>query len=141
MPATIYKNAYLSLNGNDVSHSIQELELTYEVETQDNTTMGDDTRSSIGGLKNWSSNATFVQDFTAASVDSILFPLVGAIVPIEIRPDNSAVGSANPKFTGYALVKSYNPLGGKVGDLLACKVELVPAKSGANTATLVRATA
>jgi hypothetical protein len=140
MAGQIYKNAYLSLNGSDVSHSTQELELTYEAETQDNTTMGDSTRSSLGGLKNWGVTATLVQDFTAASVDSILFPLVGTVVPIEVRPDNSAVGAGNPKFTGYGLVKSYNPLGGKVGDLETCKVEIVPAKSGANAATLVRAT-
>jgi hypothetical protein len=141
MPSQIYKNAYLSLNGGNMSASVQELELTYEAETQDNTTMGDDTRSMLGGLKNWGVNVTFLQDFSSGAVDATIFPLVGTIVPIELRPDAGAVGIGNPKFTGYGLIKSYNPLSGKIGDLETCKVEIVPAKSGANPATLVRATA
>ena len=140
MAQDIFENGYLSVNSNVLSTYVQQMELSYEVETQDNTTMGDTTRSSIGGLKNWGLTVTFVQDFANGLLDAILFPLVGTVVPIEVRPDAGSVSTGNPKYTGYTLVKSYKPLGGSVGDLMTATLELVPAKSGANLAMLVRAT-
>lgn len=139
MPTDIYDNAFLSLNGTNVSDTVKSLELTYEVETQDDTAMGDTTRSSKGGLKNWSANVTFHQDFASGEIDSLLFPLVGTTIGIEIRPDAGSVSTSNPKFTGNALINNYKPLGGNVGDLMEGTISLVPSK-GAGTSTLVRAT-
>ncbi len=134
----IFDNAYLSINGLNVSADVQQLDLDGEVETQDNTSMGDTTRSSLPGLKNWNASVTFIQDYTDGGIDSKIAALVGVIVPIEIRPDNSAVSASNPRHTGYCFIKTYKPIGGKVGDLLVSTVEIVPAKSGAHRADLVR---
>lgn len=139
MATDIFENGYLSIASNNVSSSCQSIELMYEVETQDDTTMGDTTRSSKGGLKNWNVKATMVQDFANAALDSILYPLVGTVVAIEVRPDAGSVSTSNPKFTGNALLKSYRPIGGSVGDLHTCEIELIPSK-GSGNANLTRAT-
>lgn len=139
MATDIFDNAYLSIASNNVSTSVQSLELTYEVETQDDTTMGDTTRSSKGSLKNWSINATLVQDFASSALDSILSPLLGTVVAIEVRPDAGSVSTSNPKWTANALFSSYKIMGGSVGDLITTQITLIPSK-GSGTATLTRAT-
>lgn len=139
MATDIFENGYLAVAANNISTSVKSMELNYEVETQDDTTMGDTTRSVKGGLKNWSVTATLVQDFANSALDSILYPLVGTVVAIEVRPDAGSVSTSNPKFTGNALLKSYKVLGGSVGDLQMCEIELVAAK-GSGNANLTRAT-
>ncbi|MGH7536938.1 MAG: radical SAM protein [Gemmatimonadales bacterium] len=111
----------------DLSAHVQEAGLTYEAEAIDQSTMGVGTRAMIGGLKNWSCEATFAQDFAAAQVDVTLFPLVGTIVAVEFRPTNAARSTTNPAYTGNALVTKYNPLTGRVGELMTCAVSLVAA--------------
>lgn len=140
MATDILDNAYISINSNVLTTKANQVEINYEVETQDDTTFGDTTRSNLGGLKNWSITVQFVQDFANGVVDSLLFSQVGNVVPFEIRPDAGSVGVNNPKFTGNALIRSYRPLGGSVGDLMTATLEMVPGKGG-GTATLNRATA
>lgn len=140
MATQIFKNGFVSINGNDLSSDVQSVEISRSVEQQDDTTMGDNTRSVKGGLKGWSATVTFVQDFANAALDSILDPLVGTTVPIIVRPDAGAVSTSNPNYSGNALVASYNPIGGSVGDLNVCTVELIASK-GSGDADLDRTTA
>lgn len=143
MPTQIYRDAYLLVNSVALSAFVQEMTLNYESETVDDTTMGANTRSSRGSLKNWSISAKLLQDFAASQVDATLFPLVGTTFAFEIRPSSAVVGTANPKFTGNALLTSYTVLSGSVGDMLSATIELVPSKGasgGVTAADLVRAT-
>ena len=80
--------------------------------------MGDSTRIRKGGLKDWSVDVNFHQDFAASQVDATLFSLVGATACIEIRPQNICSTVANPRYEGIGILESYNPVGGSVGALL-----------------------
>lgn len=134
MPTLILDNAFVEIDGNDVSSDANQVSLSYESETQDETAFGDDTRINKGGLKNWSGSISFHQDFDAAALDSILFGLVGTQVTIKIRPDGGAVSTSNPEYTGTALITSYPPLGNSVGELAQASIDFVSA------GTLSRAT-
>ena len=93
MAFDIYDNAFLSIDGNDISAYMDSCELTSEREAQDDTTMGDDTRSNLMGLKNWTFNVSFKQDFAASELDSIIWPLFDAANPsyaVVFRPDAGA---------------------------------------------------
>lgn len=139
MPAQVLTNAYVSLAGNNISAYVRQVTINYEAETQDDTTMGDTTRSSIAGLKNWTLSIETLPEASSA-LDAILFPLVGSNgIDVEVRPVNATVSSTNPKYTAKGLVKSYTPVSGSVGDVLSSPVEVVPSK-GAGSAALVRAT-
>lgn len=118
MATLVYTNAKLEINGVDLSAHASEVSLNYASEMQDETAMGDDTRIKKGGLKDWSVDATFHQDFAAAAVDATLFSVVGTTVCIEIRPQNICSTAINPIFFGIAVLESYNPMGGSVGALL-----------------------
>lgn len=118
MAKFVMTDAFVSINGVDLSDHVETVELDYRAELQDDTAMGDDTRSRLGGLKDWSLAVTFHQDYAASEVDATLFSLVGSTSTIIVRPDNSdGVGSTNPNFTGTAILEAYNPMGGAVGEL------------------------
>jgi len=85
---------------------------------QDETAMGDSTRVRKGGLKDWSVDVTWHQDFAAGAVDATLFSLVGTTVCMEMRPQNICSTAINPIYSGIGVIESYNPMGGSVGALL-----------------------
>lgn len=134
MAEFVFTDAHFEINSVDLSDHVRSARLSYEAETQDQTAMGDDTREFVGGLKNWSMEIEFNQDFAAAQVDDTLFPLVGTQTTVLLRPTSAAVGATNPNYTGTGLVASYNPMGGGVGDLAVTSVSIQPA------GTLSRAT-
>lgn len=135
-----FTNAYLSVNSVDLSDRVRSLTLTYEAEQLDASTMGTGgTRSMIPGFLNWAVDVEFTQDFASGEVDATLFPLVGSAngFTIVIKPVNDTVGATNPSYTGTAMLASYNPLGGTVGDVLIAPARFVPT---GDDAVLTRAT-
>ena len=135
MAKLVLTDVFLSVNGVDLSNDVQSVSLNYEAEEQDSTTMGDDTREALGGLKNWSMDVSFAQDFASGQVDATLFSIVGSQVAIILRADNTAgVGATNPNYTGTGLITSYSPIGNSVGDLAVSPVTIKSA------GTLTRAT-
>jgi hypothetical protein len=118
MATLVYTNAKLEINGTDMSAHASEVSLNYASEMQDETAMGDDTRINKGGIKTWSIDVTFHQDFAASAVDQTLFSLVGTTVCVEIRPQNICSTAINPTYSAIGVIESYNPVGGAVGALL-----------------------
>jgi hypothetical protein len=112
-------DAYLLVNSVNLSGWCRSLTLNYEAEMLDDTTMGTTgTRSNRPGLKNWSIDAEFLQDYDAGAVDATLFSLIGAAAfPIELRPTSAAVSATNPSYTGNAVLETYPPMSGEVGAL------------------------
>lgn len=140
MATHLYTNAFLSVDGNDISGQISQLSLTYESQTADDTAMGDDTLSSAGTLKNWSMEATLFSDFSASGVNSILHPLVGVSGrAIVFRPDSGAVSTSNPQFTANGILANMTVASGSVGDLSSSPISITPSK-GSGSANLVRST-
>lgn len=119
MATLIWTDAYFNVNSVVMSSFVRSLTVNYEAEMLDDTVMGTSgTRSNRPGLKNWSIDAEFLQDYAAGAVDATLFPLVGAAAfAIEVRPTSAAVSVTNPKYTGNAVLETYPPLTGEVGVL------------------------
>jgi hypothetical protein len=122
-------NVFFSINSNNLSDHVSSVALAYERETQDMTAMGDGTRINVAGLKNWSMEIEFNQDFANSNVDDLLFAIAdaGAAVTCILRPDAGSVGANNPQYSGSGVVTSYNPLGSAVGDGAKTSISIVPA--------------
>lgn len=116
MGTFVLTDADLSVGGVDLSDHVESLTINYEAESVDDTVMSDDTRSMAGGLKVWSMDVVFKQDFAASKVDATLFSAVGTVVELIAKPTSDAVSATNPSFTGDALIQSYPPISGTVGD-------------------------
>ncbi|KKK73578.1 hypothetical protein LCGC14_2892420 [marine sediment metagenome] len=127
MAAFVFKDAVLVVNSVDLTAFTQSVTLNYSAELQDASVMGIDTRINLAGLKDWSIDVTFVQDFASAAVDATLFALVGAAAfPVTLKPTSGAISTTNPEFQGTAVLGTYNPFGGTVGDLAAATVTFNP---------------
>ena len=124
MAVKVLDNAFVSFAGNDISANVKSVTLNYAAEMLDKTAMGDTTRSKIGGMFDWSVSLELHQDHAAAALDSLMFDLVGTTGALIIREDSAAKGASNPEYTGNAVLESYPPLGGGVGDLGATSMSL-----------------
>jgi hypothetical protein len=135
MATFVYTDASVVINSVDLSDHVKSCSLNYEAEMLDDTVMGDTTRSNMAGLLNWSIDVDFLQDFASAKVDATLFTLVGAAAfAVVLKPTSGSVSATNPSFTGTAVLESYPPMTGGVGDLETVSVTFRSA------GTLVRAT-
>lgn len=124
MPKMVLTAAYLSLNAVDVSSSTSKIELTTEVADEDVTTFGSlGWKEVIGGLKEGSLAATLKQDVAAGQLDATMWPLLGSLIPFEVRLSNAAVGASNPKYTGSVLVKNWKPISGEVGSVAEVEID------------------
>jgi len=118
MATFVWENAYVSVNGTDLSDHVISVNLTYGAEIVDDTKMNDNgVKEKLAGFTDWSVEVEFAQDFASGSVDATLYPLVGAdAFTIAVRPTTSSVSSTNPEYTGSALLENYNPISGSVGE-------------------------
>jgi hypothetical protein len=117
--ATDYK---ITINGTNLSTSLASVELPIEIEEQDTTSFGSEWRTRIAGLKSGSITLEFHQDFGAAAIDSILWPLLGTNGTVSVSPTSATVSATNPSFTGQFLVTQYSPFASTVGDLATLSV-------------------
>lgn len=110
-------DAYILLNAVNMSPMARKVILKTSAAELDNTAFSATYHSRIGGLKDWAVDIEWNQDFAASQVDPLLFPLLGTVTTIEIRPTSAARSATNPAYTGSVLVSDYSPVDGNVGDL------------------------
>ena len=125
MPKHVVKTPQIEVNGKNLSDHLTDVSLTYEADeiesTSSGTTVND--KSFIAGLRSWKVDATLQQDYDALSVDATLFALVGADpFTIKVRPTSAVKGATNPSFEGNAILTSYPPISGAVGELAKVSV-------------------
>jgi hypothetical protein len=91
--------------------------------------MGVTTKINLAGLAEWSIDVECLNDFAGTTqVDSILGAIYGSQANgtissfnVLVKPSSAAVGSGNPQFYGLAVLESYNPIDGGVGDAIMVK--------------------
>ncbi|SEB43606.1 hypothetical protein SAMN04489727_1727 [Amycolatopsis tolypomycina] len=121
---TVLLAAYVNVNSTDLSQYGCTAELPIEVAAEDGTTFGSGGwEENVGGLKSGSMKVKFKQSVTATELDSIMWPLLGTVVPFELRVSQAAVGASNPKYTGSVLISKWTPISGDVGKILEVDVE------------------
>lgn len=127
MAEIVLTDCSLVCNAVNLSAWVRSITIQYNADAVENTAMGDTTHTRIGGLKDWSVSVEFNQDYAAAAVDQTLFGLVGSTFTFEGKPTSAAPSATNPKFTGLALLESYQPINGSVGELNTTSINLVAA--------------
>lgn len=126
MAKFVLKNAFLSISGTDLSDHVESITVNYGAATPEKTAMSDNSIARLPGLKDWSLDISFRQDFAASKVDATIFALVGAAAfAIIVRPDAGVVSATNPEYTGNGLLSSYSPTAGSVGDTANVPVTIV----------------
>lgn len=118
MAKVILRDAFIQVDGTNLSNFFSEVAIESEKNEVDLTGFGS-TYTDIGlGLGDASITGTLFQDFDAASVDSVLWPLhnTASEFPVVVRPTSAAKSATNPEYQMTAVLPSYSPLSGSVGD-------------------------
>jgi hypothetical protein len=116
MARTVLTNAYVKIGTVDFSDLIASIEFSDEAEEIETTAFGQTGRTRVGGLRDQSISLDFHVDFDPAEVDDTIGALVGSTAAIEFAPKGTAIGTANPKWSGNVLVTEWG-WGGGVGEL------------------------
>lgn len=122
MASFAFLDCRLEINSVVMSGFATSASIKIEADDQENTPFGNTYRTRIAGLKDWSLDIDFNADFAASAVDQTIYPLIGTLTTIKIRPTTAAISTTNPEYTGTVLVTEYTPLDGSVGDVAQVSV-------------------
>jgi hypothetical protein len=124
MAKLVLRDCFVTVNGTNFSDHVSSCEINMSKDEVETTNFSGSGRERVHGLQDNSFTVTFQQDFAAASVDAVLFPLWNNEneFTVEIRPTSGSVSASNPKYTGTCILLEYQPLAGDVGDLSETEV-------------------
>jgi predicted secreted protein len=119
MAKQVFTNAVVTVNGTDLSDHIAAVTLDTSADEVETTAFGTSGwRSRVAGLKDGSIQLDWHQDFATSSVDSVLSSAFGSVGTVVVYPNGSAISATNPRYTIPAVISSYSPVAGSIGDLL-----------------------
>lgn len=123
MAELCFNDADITINSVNLSDHVKSVTINYSAEMLETTAMGEDSKTRIAGLKDYSVEVEFNQDYATSEVDATLFPLVGAdSFAFSVKPTSESVSATNPNYNGNVLLESYSPIGGAVGELATVSV-------------------
>lgn len=131
MAVFVLTDASVTINAVNLSGLVKKVTVKTTADDKDSTAMGATYKARLGGLKDWTMDIEFNQDFGAAQVDATLFPLLGTTSTITAKSTSAANSATNPQYSGSGLLKNYTPLQNTVGDLAAATANFI----GAGTLT------
>lgn len=117
--AMVLTAAYLNLTGPGLVHgAMSKIELTTSVEAKDVTTYTDLGWKAVkGGLKSGDLAVTFKNNYAAGALDETLWAVFGTVIAAEVRSDQGAVSTSNPRWTTSVLIEKLVPISGSPGDV------------------------
>lgn len=122
MAKIVLTDVKVTINSVNLSDHIASVTLTTDVAEVATTGFSETSITRVGGLKDNSIQIEFHQDFAASNVEATIYPLIGTAPTCVVSPTSAVVGSTNPTYTFTALVNSWSPVAGAVGDLATVSV-------------------
>jgi hypothetical protein len=118
MSAFVFLDAFVSINGVDLSDHVRRVTVGLPIALVPATRMGHTAEAKLAGLKDGDVVVDWQQDFAAAKTDATLWAAYGLEVPIIVRPvKGTVIGATNPEYRMSAMLEGYTPMDGSVGDL------------------------
>lgn len=123
MARLVLTNAYVTINGVNLSDHIASITLTTTDDVVDTTAFSSTAaRTRVAGLADNSVALEFHQDYATSSVEATIYPLVGSTTAVVVKPNGSTTAADNPSYSFTALVSEWTPLAGSVGELATASV-------------------
>ena len=139
MAKLVLRDCYIDIDGTDFSDHASAVTISLKKNGVDTTNFSGGGKEQVAGLKDDTIEVTLQQNFDAASVDAVLYPLWDEETefPVKIRPRAGAASATNPEYSATCILLEYEPLSGKVGDLSETKVNFPTQRSGVTRSTVV----
>jgi len=122
MARIVLTDVAVTINSVDLSDHIASVTLSTSADAVETTAFGQDSRTRVGGLKDNSVTFDFHQDFSATEVEATIYPLIGGLTAVTVKPTAGAIAADNPSYQFDALVTEWTPLNGAVGELSTASV-------------------
>ena len=113
-------NANVTLGGTDISSYVASVTLNISVNEVETTAFGSGATTRVGGLQDNSVTLDMHQDYSA--IEGLVYPLIGSTTSLVVKPNGTAVGTANPSYTMTPLVTEWTPVNGAVGELATASI-------------------
>ena len=120
MSKLVLTNSNVVLGGTDISSYVASITLSISVNEVETTSFGTGAVTRVGGLQDNSVTLDMHQDYSA--IEGLVYPLIGSTTSLVIKPNGTAVGTANPSYTMTPLVTEWTPVNGAVGELATASV-------------------
>ena len=120
MPKLVLTNSNVTLGGTDVSSYVASVTLNISVNEVETTAFGSGATTRVGGLQDNSVTLDMHQDYSA--IEGLVYPLIGSTTSLVVKPNGTAVGTANPSYTMTPLVTEWTPVNGAVGELATASI-------------------
>ena len=121
MSKLVMTNANVTLGGTDISAYVASVTLSISVNEVETTSFGVGAVQRVGGLQDNSVTLDMHQDYSA--IEGLVYPLIGSTTSLVIKPNGTAVGTANPSYTtNSVLISEWTPVNGAVGELATISV-------------------
>lgn len=123
MARIVLTNALVTVNAVDLSDYVASITLNSSIDVVETTAFSSTAaRTRIGGLADNSISLEFHQDYASGEVEATIYPLIGTVTTVTVKPINDATSATNPLYTASALVSEWTPLNGAVGELATASV-------------------
>lgn len=123
MARIVLTNALVTVNAVDLSDYVASVTLNSSIDVVETTAFSSTAaRTRIGGLADNSISLEFHQDYASGEVEATIYPLIGTVTTVTVKPVNGATSTTNPLYTASALVSEWTPLNGAVGELATASV-------------------
>lgn len=138
MAIFVVQNPVVTVNGVDLSDHCQSVTITTERDEVEATAFGATNKVTLAGLGDATMECEFQADFAAGKTDATLWPLSSSTTPftVSVKSTSAATSTTNPLFSMSALLFSYSPIDGSMGDLSTTTVTF----KNASQAGITRAT-
>jgi len=120
MAKLVLTNANVTLGGTDISTYVASVTLNVSVNEVETTSFGVSAVTRVGGLQDNSVTLDIHQDYSA--IEGLVYPLIGSTTSLVVKPNGTAVGTANPSYTMTPLITEWTPVNGAVGELATASI-------------------
>ena len=135
MAKTVLNDAFVQINGVNLSDHASKVTVEDMRDTVDVTSFGATNKTVTKGLGDGKITIDFFQDFAGGSVHATLQPLIGSSTTftVEVRATSGARSATNPGIVMTALLFNYSGLDGSVGEASTTTAEFVNASQSGIT--------
>lgn len=120
MAKLVLTDSKVTFNGTDISTNVAAVTLNVTANEVTTTAFGSGGVTRVGGIQDNSVTLSIHNDYSA--IEGLVYPQIGSTAQIVVKPNGTAVGTANPSYTMQALITEWSPVNGAVGELNALDV-------------------
>ncbi len=123
MARIVLTNAFISVGGVDLSDLVSSVSLSSTFDVVETTAFSSSsTKTRVAGLADNSITLEFHQDYATGEVEQTIYPLLGTVAAVIVKPNGASTSAFNPSYTCQAVISEWTPLNGAVGELATASV-------------------